>query len=329
LTHGRVETGRPRPPPPPKVAVAKSASSALRLDLADAARCPRRVVPRSVAPQAVAPARVRAVPPRAPPPLAASITFGSLSRFSVLSLDEPGPVAAPGVRVQPSRAARAEAPQPLPNAKRRHLIGPAIHALGLGGVFGPARSPDPSVAPYQYLLPHEKWIPGSVDPLPRKPFTKKFKLRPAVVDLVPSALITRTLIWEYPSLPDGSVDLGAEQVALQVSSAGPWAVQHVDDGVGLVLSRQFTDEELSRNCSRVDGMGMCGFLALEWASRCADGKGNGLNLRVPSDAHLLGLFLRRLVAGCTQATVKRKCEQVLAHLLESSSPWTSPRSDGL
>jgi hypothetical protein len=50
---------------------------------------------------------------------------------------------------------------------------------------------------------------------------------------------------------------------------------------------------------------------------------------VPSDAHLFGLFLRRLVDGCTQATVKRKCERVLTHLLESPTPWRSPRSDGL
>jgi len=76
-------------------------------------------------------------------------------------------------------------------------------------------------------------------------------------------------------------------------------------------------------------MGLCGFLALEWASRCTDGGGYGLNLRAPSDVSLFSLFMRRLAAGCTQAGVKSKCARVLAHLYESDTPWTTLRSEGL
>jgi len=97
----------------------------------------------------------------------------------------------------------------------------------------------------------------------------------------------------------------------------------------VTLSRLVTQEELSRDSSRIDGMGLCGYLSLEWASRGGVGCGVGLNLRVPSQAARLESFIGSLVVGCRRPATALKCAKVQALLRESATPWHSPCSDGL
>ena len=98
----------------------------------------------------------------------------------------------------------------------------------------------------------------------------------------------------------------------------------------LVLSRVVTQAELSRHGGRIAGLGLCGYLSLEWASRVEASAGaEGLDLRDPGARTQLVAFLGTLLTGGRSEGVKDKIRRVQAHLVTSATPWTTAREDDL
>jgi len=76
-------------------------------------------------------------------------------------------------------------------------------------------------------------------------------------------------------------------------------------------------------------MGMCGYLALEWASRVGfEADPVGLSLREAGAAEQLAEFVDRIAVD-TEGRVRDKLDRVVSHLRGSLSPWLAPRSGGL
>ena len=106
-------------------------------------------------------------------------------------------------------------------------------------------------------------------------------------------------------------------------------VSSVAGDPGVVLSRQTKSDELERNNGRIDGFGMCGYLALEWASRSTRHVvGQGLSLRDPQSKAQLSRFLSSLVEAAVEPAAS-KVRRVVDHLAESLTPWHTAREDGL
>jgi len=106
-------------------------------------------------------------------------------------------------------------------------------------------------------------------------------------------------------------------------------VSSVAGDPGVVLSRQTKSDELERNSGRIDGFGMCGYLALEWASRSTRHVvGQGLSLRDPQSKAQLSRFLSSLVEAAVEPAAS-KVRRVVDHLAESMTPWHTAREDGL
>ena len=125
---------------------------------------------------------------------------------------------------------------------------------------------------------------------------------------------------------------GSGQSSPGVVSEGRWSLYHRSDllPTQVVLSRVVSQEELSRHSDRIAGLGLCGYLSLEWASRVeGDPTAEGLDLHDVAARNQLSEFLSSLLAGCRTEVVQDKFRRVQTHLATSITPWTSARADGL
>ena len=126
------------------------------------------------------------------------------------------------------------------------------------------------------------------------------------------------------------LDLCVPRVRTRRVGSGRWSLtcDSSQDG-SWSLSRWMGQPELERNCGRIDGDGLCGYLALEWASRVGLHPGaRALALREEGSPVVLARFLETLVVG-VQGPLRSKFDAVIRHLRESAAPWCSPRADRL
>ena len=98
---------------------------------------------------------------------------------------------------------------------------------------------------------------------------------------------------------------------------------------GLVqLSREVGQEELNRNTVRVPALGWCGFLSLEWASRCACRdveihSDRPLDLRSGMARDRMLSFLATLTIGSEDVGVIAKIQGLMAHVVHACrGAWT-------
>ena len=190
------------------------------------------------------------------------------------------------------------------------------------------RDPDPVQPESQFLESRFSKIPVVV-PLAKVPFTKKFRrVSPVIVE---GAGDLASVGVGVPK-GDGVVDLTALPESRNVS-VGRWMVevpQALSAGSEVVLHRRVCQDELARHSGRIDGFGMCGYLALEWASRRPNsGQGNGLDVRQRDEAVRLADFIGQLVVGCQCRSVVDKFVAVQTHLRTGEEWWRLDQASGL
>ena len=95
----------------------------------------------------------------------------------------------------------------------------------------------------------------------------------------------------------------------------------------LPTSGALTSEESARNAGRAKSDGLCGWVALELASRAGDFPDSGLDPGVPEDRARLAEFMI-YVAGLASGAALAKAQRVSTHLLEEPCRIL-PRSSGM
>ena len=239
-------------------------------------------------------------------------------------------------------------------------VGPRSHLDRAAKMCGPGavRAARPRKTEGSPLFPDKdevgEWSwrsPGPAEPVPARgtryvltppppprpkeaPCTKKFRVA-TQVPMYPRAYPQVAEDWVLE--PAGRLDNGVEVLDLCVPGrparrlqCGRWSLtEGFGSGESWFLSRLVGLAELDRNSGRIEGMGMCGYLALEWASRVGfEADPVGLSLRDPGAAEQLAEFVDRISVG-TEGQVRDKLDRVVLHLRGSLSPWLTPRSDGL
>ena len=271
-------------------------------------------------------------------PVPAVMPFGVPSRFSVLDLD-PVPTHVAGPRDHLRRRASSEAVLIASSTRKSLRVkGSPMFRDRTDDPLRPAAPLSPVAARDTQYISYTRLSPP---PRERIPFTKKFRIRPP--DPPAATEEAGMAIWSSDSMnivqdsvsyaaenSTGAVDLSCGNTTVSRWRAGRWSItEHIPRAGQWALSRYVSSEELARNSDLIEGSGLCGYLALEWASRVGfEADPISLSLRDQDSLEAMVVFLTRVAIG-TSGQVKSKLSNVLRHLQESATPWLSVRSDGM